>query len=82
VPGVITELLEGSGLSTYRSITVVYNATPVTQTQTLSGLARTSQRLHPVQQDGADPIVRQAGFSSATGTFTVPADTVAVFVQR
>jgi pullulanase len=82
VPGVITEHLEGSGLSTYRSITVVYNATPVTQTQTLSGLARTSQRLHPVQQDGADPIVRQAGFSSATGTFTVPADTVAVFVQR
>ncbi len=82
VNGVITEHLDGGGLHTYRSITVIYNATPATQTQVLPGLARTAQSLHPVQQAGADPVVKQARFTPTTGTFTVPADTVAVFVQR
>lgn len=80
VPGVITEHLDGTGLNTYRSITVIYNATPATQTQTVPGLARTRQSLHPVQRAGADPVVKRARF--AAGTFTVPAGTVAVFVQH
>ncbi|MFC1416649.1 pullulanase-type alpha-1,6-glucosidase [Streptacidiphilus cavernicola] len=81
-PGVITLHLDGAGLHTYRSVTVVFNATPTAQTQTVAALAGTTERLHPVQATGADPVVKQSAFDSATGTFTVPARTVAVFVQQ
>ncbi|WP_329570792.1 pullulanase-type alpha-1,6-glucosidase [Kitasatospora sp. NBC_01266] len=80
-PGVITLHLDGAGLHTYGSVTVVFNATPTTQRQTVATLAGTAQRLHPVQAEGADPVVKTAAFDPATGTFTVPGRTVAVFVQ-
>ena len=38
--------------------------------------------LHPVQIDGADPVVKTATFAHDTGTFTIPARTIAVFVER
>ncbi|KUH38122.1 pullulanase-type alpha-1,6-glucosidase [Streptomyces kanasensis] len=81
-PGVITQHLDGHGLDTYKSVTVVYNATPNAQTQTVKNLAGTRQSLHPVQSGGSDPVVKQAAFDPATGTFTVPAHTVAVFIQK
>ncbi|WP_236655436.1 pullulanase-type alpha-1,6-glucosidase [Streptacidiphilus carbonis] len=81
-PGVITLHLDGSGLHTYTSVTVVFNATPTTQKQTLSTLAGTAQQLHPAQADGSDAVVRTSAFDPATGTFTIPARTVAVFVQQ
>ena len=37
--------------------------------------------LHPVQADSVDPIVQTAAFDDATGTFTGPGLTTAVFVQ-
>jgi len=64
------------------SITIIYNATPMVQTQTVSALAGTRQALHPMQQFGADPTVKQSSYAAATGTFMVPAYTVAVFVQK
>ncbi len=82
VPGVITFHLDGAGLGTYRSATVVVNATPAAQRQTVSSLAGTTERLHPVQAGGADPVVERSAFDPADGTFTVPARTVAVFVQE
>ncbi len=81
VPGVITFHLDGAGLGTYRSVTVVVNATPAGQRQTVSALAGTAERLHPAQADGTDPVVKRSAFDPADGTFTVPARTVAVFVQ-
>ncbi|MFG2820393.1 pullulanase-type alpha-1,6-glucosidase [Kitasatospora sp. NPDC048365] len=81
-PGVITLHLDGKGLrGAEKSITVVFNATPTAQRQTVAGLAGTAQSLHPVQAKGSDAVVKQSGFDPATGTFTVPARTVAVFVQ-
>ena len=80
-PGVITMHLDGAGLGAYRSVTVVINATPDSRKQTVASLAGTTERLHPVQANGADPVVRQSAFDPASGTFTVPARTVAVFVQ-
>ncbi|MGK4583650.1 pullulanase-type alpha-1,6-glucosidase [Kitasatospora sp. HPMI-4] len=81
-PGVITMHLDGTGLSgAEKGVTVVFNATPTDQKQTVAALAGTGQRLHPVQAAGADPVVKRSAFSTATGTFTVPARTVAVFVQ-
>lgn len=82
IPGVITQHLDGRGLRGAKSMTVIYNATPDAQTQTVSGLAGTRHRLHPVQQNGADRTVTQSTFTAAGGTFTVPANTVAVFVQN
>jgi pullulanase-type alpha-1,6-glucosidase len=81
-PGVITLHLDGAGLAgAEKGVTVVFNATPTAQGQTVAALKGTAQALHPVQAGGADPVVKQSGFDAATGTFTVPGRTVAVFVQ-
>ncbi|AEV87281.1 sulfonate ABC transporter ATP-binding protein [Actinoplanes sp. SE50] len=82
-PGVITMTLDARGLGgKWKSITVVFNSTSATATQTLPALAGKKVALHPVQQASADPLVRTASFAAATGTFRVPARTVSVFVQN
>ena len=63
-------------------VVVVFNATPAATTQTLPALAGRDHVLHRVQARGGDPVVRRATFDRATGAFTVPARTVAVFVAR
>ncbi|MEU8572022.1 pullulanase-type alpha-1,6-glucosidase [Streptomyces asoensis] len=70
-PGVITMELG--------DLVVVFNATPAARQQTVGALAGTGYRLHPVQAAGADAVVRSASYEKASGTFTVPARTVAVF---
>jgi pullulanase-type alpha-1,6-glucosidase len=81
-PGVLTMTLNGRGLDRHwKSITVVFNATPAAATQTVPALAGQKVALHPVQLASADPVVRTASFAKSSGTFTVPGRTVAVFVQ-
>jgi pullulanase-type alpha-1,6-glucosidase len=70
-PGVITMRLG--------DLVVVFNATPDVRRQKVTALAGTRYALHPVQARGADPVVRTASYDRATGTFTVPGRTVAVF---
>lgn len=60
-------------------LVVVFNATPQTQRQRVAAAAGTRYVLHSVQARGADPVVRAAGYAAGSGTFTVPARTVAVF---
>ncbi|WP_109001284.1 pullulanase-type alpha-1,6-glucosidase [Streptomyces rishiriensis] len=60
-------------------LVVVFNATPDAQRQTVTALAGTGYRLHPVQAAGADPTVRSSTYTKESGTFAVPARTVAVF---
>ncbi|GAA0561137.1 pullulanase-type alpha-1,6-glucosidase [Paractinoplanes ferrugineus] len=80
-PGVITMTLDGRGIDrNHRSVTVVFNGTSAATTQTVAALAGQRISLHPVQRASADPVVRTASFARSTGTFTVPARTVAVFV--
>ncbi|MEU8220709.1 pullulanase-type alpha-1,6-glucosidase [Micromonospora taraxaci] len=82
-PGVLTMTLDARGLGgQWTSVTVVFNATPKTTTQTVTGLRGANVALHPVLVDSADPVLRTASFDRAAGTFTVPARSVAVFVQR
>ncbi|HEV2783016.1 MAG TPA: pullulanase-type alpha-1,6-glucosidase [Actinophytocola sp.] len=85
-PGVIVMTLDdraGPDLDPrYESIVVVFNASSAPTTQTLPGLARSGYALHPVQAGGGDPVVRQSSYDRATGSFTVPGRTVAVFVAR
>jgi pullulanase-type alpha-1,6-glucosidase len=63
-------------------VVVVFNASDEPTTQTVAALAGRRYELHPVQAHGGDPVVRASTYGSATGTFTVPARTVAVFVAR
>ncbi|MER5737513.1 pullulanase-type alpha-1,6-glucosidase [Streptomyces sp. NPDC002262] len=70
-PGVITMRLG--------DLVVVFNATPGERTQTVAALAGTAYGLHPVQANGSDAVTRSASYEAGSGTFTVPARTVAVF---
>lgn len=60
----------------YKGILVLFNADVEEQTVDL-GLD--GMKLHPVQQAGSDPVVKNA--SVQNGTFTIPALTTAVFVM-
>ncbi|MEU6388342.1 pullulanase-type alpha-1,6-glucosidase [Streptomyces sp. NPDC046939] len=73
-PGVLTMRLG--------DLVVVLNATPQRQSQTVPGLAGTGYRLHPTQAGGSDSVVRSASYEAGTGTFEVPARTVAVFKSK
>ncbi|GAB3386767.1 hypothetical protein GCM10027452_37200 [Micromonospora halotolerans] len=82
-PGVLTMTLDARGLGgKWKSVTVVFNGTPDTATQTVTGLRGADVTLHPVLRNSADPVLRTASFDRAGGTFTVPARSVAVFVQN
>ncbi|MEV0323257.1 pullulanase-type alpha-1,6-glucosidase [Streptomyces sp. NPDC050658] len=70
-PGVITMELG--------DLVVVFNATPEAQTQRVAAHEDTAYALHPVQAKGADPVVKSASYERSSGTFSVPARTVAVF---
>jgi pullulanase/glycogen debranching enzyme len=63
-----------------RGAVVVFNATPDAVTQKVPGLTG-SVTLSPVQAKGADSVVKQAAYDAGSGSFSVPARTVAVFVQ-
>ncbi|HWS38025.1 MAG TPA: alpha-1,6-glucosidase domain-containing protein, partial [Actinoplanes sp.] len=81
-PGVITMTIDSRGLDPkWKSITVVFNATPGTATQQVPALTGKQVSLHPIQQASADPSTRTASFTSTTGTLKIPPRTVAVFVQ-
>jgi pullulanase-type alpha-1,6-glucosidase len=62
-----------------RGLVVVFNAADDAASQTVAATAGAAYSLHPVQSGGIDPIVKTATHDPATGTFTVPARTVAVF---
>ncbi|WP_411138337.1 pullulanase-type alpha-1,6-glucosidase [Streptomyces sp. C10] len=70
-PGVITMRLG--------NLVVVLNATPAAQHQTVRDLAGDPYALHTVQARGTDRTTATASYAPASGTFTVPARTVAVF---
>ncbi|RDG35683.1 pullulanase-type alpha-1,6-glucosidase [Streptomyces corynorhini] len=70
-PGVLTERLG--------DLVVVINATPAAHDQRVPDLAGRAYALHPVQATGADRTVKRSSYERSSGTFTVPARTVAVF---
>lgn len=63
-------------------VVVVFNASDAEVSQLVPGLEGAEMELSPVQVEGADEVVRSAAWDAATGTAQVPAQTVAVFVQR
>jgi len=85
-PGVITMRIDdtvGADVDpSLKGVVVVFNSTNAAVTQQVPGLTGANLSLSPVQAAGSDPVVKQTTWSSATGTATVPARTVAVLVQR
>jgi pullulanase-type alpha-1,6-glucosidase len=85
-PGVIVMVIDdrtGRDLDRQlEGVVVVFNASAQPTAQTVAAAAGRRYTLHPVQARGSDPIVRQSSYRRASGTFTVPARTVAVFVAR
>jgi alpha-1,6-glucosidase-like protein len=71
---------DDDGHRPFALVVVLLNAAPNTQTLVVPDLARRRLRLHPVQAASADPVVRTARFHRASGSFTVPGRTAAVFV--
>ena len=61
-------------------LVVVFNATPDAVSQKVPGLTG-RVTLSPVQAGGSDAVVKQSTWDAGTSTLTVPARTVAVFVQ-
>ncbi|MDH2424921.1 pullulanase-type alpha-1,6-glucosidase [Sphaerisporangium sp. TRM90804] len=81
-PGLVTMHLDASGIDPrWKSVTVVFNATPERRSQTVPALKGAQANLHPVQASSGDAVVKASAFDSSTGTLTVPARTVAVFVR-
>ncbi|MFF7233720.1 pullulanase-type alpha-1,6-glucosidase [Streptomyces sioyaensis] len=70
-PGVLTMRLD--------NLVVIFNATPHQQHQTIHGLTGEPYTLHPLQAHGTDRTTATASYAPSSGTFTVPARTVAVF---
>ncbi|MFI1598728.1 MULTISPECIES: pullulanase-type alpha-1,6-glucosidase [Streptomyces] len=70
-PGVITMKLG--------DLVVVFNAGPQTQRQRVVAARGTRYALHPIQRSGSDRTVTSSAYERSSGTFSVPARTVAVF---
>lgn len=73
-PGVITMKLG--------KLVLVFNSTPERKTQRVASLAGDGYALHSVQAKGSDKVVKSSSYDRDSGTFNVPARTVAVFQQR
>jgi pullulanase len=89
IPGLIVMALHdpGRALDAGRAadpsqgdIVVLFNATDDPQVFTAASYAGHHFALHPVQQASTDPVVQTSTYERATGTFSVPARTTAVFV--
>jgi pullulanase/glycogen debranching enzyme len=85
LPGLIVMSISDDGDVDYDAnhemVVTLFNANDEPQTFTEAGLAGRMLALHPIQANSADPVVKTSTYDNATGTFTVPARTTAVFVD-
>ena len=65
-----------------KGLVVVFNGSAAAVDQKLPGMAGANLALSPVQSAGADAVVKTSRWDSSRSTLSVPARTVAVFVQR
>lgn len=79
---VIAAHLDGTSYvgANYSDIVYVVNVDKQAHSVVIGTEAGKSYSLHPVQAKSVDSVVKTSTFASGTGTFTVPARTVAVFV--
>ncbi|WEF34279.1 alpha-1,6-glucosidase domain-containing protein [Pseudoduganella chitinolytica] len=87
VPGIVAMSIAGSEPTAYpgaqyKQVVVVFNVDKVAKTVALPELAGRKLRLHPIQRNGSDAVVKTSGYDSRTGSFTIPGRTTAVFVRH
>jgi pullulanase-type alpha-1,6-glucosidase len=88
IPGLIVMNLAdvGAGIAdidpSHDWIVVLFNANDEAQTISSTTWVDQELTLHPVQANSVDEVVKQSTFDPATGTFTIPGRTTAVFVVQ
>jgi pullulanase-type alpha-1,6-glucosidase len=84
-PGLIVMVLDDRQESaldpTYDLLVILFNARKDAVEYTDSSMTDLSLALHPLQAESVDERVRESSYDPATGTFSVPGRTTAVFVQ-
>jgi pullulanase-type alpha-1,6-glucosidase len=83
IPGLIVMHLSDAagGLDpNYDQIVVLFNANEAAITFADGRFEGLAYELHPIQKNSVDPALRTAAFDPASGAFTIPARTAAVFV--
>jgi hypothetical protein len=85
IPGLIVmSITDGVGEDLdpiLEDIVVLFNASDEEQTFTIGEFAGSAFDPHWIHADSEDPVVRGAAYDKATGTFTIPARTTAVFTD-
>ncbi len=86
LPGLIVMAVNDDAMLTdidpnYEGVVALINANDEAQTYANGDFAGRSFGLHPVQANGVDAVVKSSTFTEATGSFTVPGRTAAVFVE-
>ena len=85
VPGLIVLLLDNRSASLedpYALVVAAFNTRKAATNISSPALVNASLRLHDVQLESEDPIVRTATFDGAHGRLEIPARTTAVFVEH
>ncbi|WP_167509813.1 pullulanase-type alpha-1,6-glucosidase [Corallococcus terminator] len=81
IPGLIVMAMQDHGTNAEgKRAIVLFNGTDDAQTFQADAYKTLKLKLHPLQQASTDPVVRTSAYDAATGGFTVPARTTAVFV--
>ncbi|WP_233585233.1 pullulanase-type alpha-1,6-glucosidase [Corallococcus sp. CA054B] len=81
IPGLIVMAMQDHGTNAEgKRAIVLFNGTDDAQTFKADGYKSLKLKLHPVLQASTDPVVRTSAYDAATGGFTVPARSTAVFV--
>jgi hypothetical protein len=83
-PGLVALGIDGTRYpgAQYKAIVVVFNVDKAGRTIAIPELKGRKLQLHRIQRSGSDDVVKGSGFDLASGTFTIPARTAAVFVQN
>ena len=86
VPGLVAMRIDGERPfrypgAQYRSVVVLFNVDKAPKTVSFPELRGARLSLHKLQRKSLDAVVQGAAFDPASGSFTIPARTAAVFVE-
>jgi pullulanase len=87
VPGLVVMSLDGANPRPYPGaeyvrVVVLFNVDKSAKTFAIPELKGKKLALHSIQRRGSDEVVKAADYDRNSGNFSVPARTVAVFVQK
>ena len=85
-PGLVVMRIDGSEPTRYkdakyRSVVVLFNVDKEAKTIAIPALKGLKLKLHKLQRKSDDPVVKTSSYLDASGSFTIPARTTAVFVE-